>query len=234
MRQLFRERYEEIDGNRLKVITNGYDEIDFEGIERSKRRAKKRVHLIHAGLLDPHDRNPEPFFKGISLLLQRGRVRRDDLVVELIAPGNEENYQQAIDKIGLGGVIKLQGSVPYKEALQKMAAADILLLFQGESCAHQIPAKAYEYLRIGRPIFALTPAASDTGTLILEASAGTVVPPEQPEAIAMALEKWIANVQRGIELPAASFDTAAKHSRKEQTKLLAQCFDAILDESGRR
>lgn len=230
MRQLFRERYKEMDAKRLKVITNGYDEIDFEGIERSERRTEKSVHLIHAGLLDPHDRNPEPFFKGIALLLQRGGVRRDDLVVELIAPGNEGDYQQAIDKFGLGGVIKLQGSVPYKEALQNMAAADILLLFQGESCAHQIPAKAYEYLRTGRPIFALTPATSDTARLILEASAGAVVPPDQPETIAVALEQWIANLKQGIALPAASLETAAKHSRKEQTKLLAQCFDAILDE----
>ena len=49
-----------------------------------------------------------------------------------------------------------------------------------------IPAKAFEYLRVGRPILALTSGGA-TARLMREASAGTIVEPTSVDAIAAAL-----------------------------------------------
>ncbi len=56
--------------------------------------------------------------------------------------------------------------LPYREALCDCAEAHALLLFQAASCNHQIPAKAYEYLRLGKPILALTHPSGDTAALL--------------------------------------------------------------------
>ena len=49
------------------------------------------------------------------------------------------------------------GRVPYREALQRLGQAATLLLLQASDDTRSlIPAKAFEYLRIGQPILALT------------------------------------------------------------------------------
>jgi glycosyltransferase involved in cell wall biosynthesis len=51
----------------------------------------------------------------------------------------------------------VEGRVSHKEALERLAQAAVLLLLQASDDTRSlIPAKAFEYLRVGRPILALT------------------------------------------------------------------------------
>jgi hypothetical protein len=57
----------------------------------------------------------------------------------------------------LDGVVRVHGRVSHREALQRLSQAAVLLLLQASDDTRAlIPAKAFEYLRIGRPILALT------------------------------------------------------------------------------
>lgn len=230
MREFLGRLYPQKHPQQIITITNGFDESDFQKFPLSIKRPGAPIRMIHAGLLDPVDRNPVPFFQAIKQMLANSKISPRDIVVELMGSGYEEKYSRELKQRDLAGFIHLCPSVPYHEALKKMAAADILLLFQGQSCNNQIPAKAYEYLRIGRPILALTPSGSETARLIFSTHAGEVAPPDQPAAIAELLAQWVQHLRAGHALPAATTEVATGFSRRHQTALLAENFSQILQE----
>lgn len=227
IRRLFLERYPDTDPEKIIVVENGFDEDDFNGVLAPQRNGRKAIRLVHAGLLDPVDRDPIPFFQAVGTLLAKNRNVKSELQIDLIAPGDEGRYAKEIERLALGEVIRLRPALPYHQALREMAEADILLLFQGESCDMQIPAKGYEYLRIGRPILALTTTAGETGRLIQSTHAGEVVAIDNREAICAALERWILQIKKGGQLPAATPEVAARYSRRSQTEKLAAFFQSL-------
>jgi glycosyltransferase involved in cell wall biosynthesis len=224
MRGIFRARYPDVDPGKFHVISNGYDENDFKDLALPPREPSAPVRLRHLGLLEPLDRDPRPFFRGIRTMLDRGKVKAGDLSVELFSPGHEKVYAEAIASLALGEVVRLRPSVAYQEALGLMAGSDVLLLFQGPTCEGQVPAKLYEYMRVGRPILALTTATGETGRIVLANGAGAVVPIDDCEGIARLMEEWILAVREGRALPAASQAAAQAYSRQKQAEQLATCL----------
>lgn len=228
IRQLFLERYARIESHKINVIDNGYDESDFAGISTEQHSKSKSIRLVHAGLLDPVDRDPVPFFRAIGLLLERKPELINKLNIDLFAPGDESGtYARQIENLSLSEVIQIRPALPYHLILQEMIESDLLLLFQGKSCDTQIPAKLYEYLRIGRPILALTTEGGETGRLLRSLRAGEVVPLDKCEPICFALEKLISQIEQGAEIPAAKPEIAAQFSRRSQTKNFADLLHSI-------
>jgi glycosyltransferase involved in cell wall biosynthesis len=221
MYDLFCRRYPQHKA-KLMNIPNGFDEEDFQGLEAPAARVPGTgpVRLLHSGLLEPNDRDPVPFFKAVKALCGR-RPGPAPVAVDLIAPSDEDNYRKIIAGLGLDGVINILPWRPYRKSLEAMAAADILLLFQGPSCFSQVPAKLYEYMRAGRPILAVTPAAGETGKLVSSTGAGRVVAHDDPEAIGKALEEWVDAVNAGAPLPHAGPETILRYSRGRHAELLA-------------
>ena len=219
MYDLFCRRYPD-QKHKLMNIPNGFDDEDFQGLDIPASRAAGPVRLLHTGLLEPVDRDPVPFFKAVKALCER-RPGPAPVVVDLIAPSDEEYYNKVIAEMGLQGVINILSWRPYKKSLEAMAATDILLLFQGPSCFSQVPAKLYEYMRVGRPIMAITPAAGETGKLVLGTGSGRVVVHDDPEAIGKMLEEWVDSVQNGASLPKAGPEAVLRFSRSRHAQLLA-------------
>lgn len=123
------------------------------------------------------------FFAAVAELVQSEKVSPEGLEIVLRASGDEAFYQQILDQQGLAEIVKLKPALPYREALEEMLRANGLLLFQGPSCNHQIPAKLYEYLRAQRPVLALTDPAGDTACALREAGGGRVVRIDSREEI---------------------------------------------------
>lgn len=83
--------------------------------------------------------------------------------------------------------LPLQPSEVLPEAL---AAADVLLLVQRATVTDTvIPSKMLTYMAAGRPIVAAVNDASTTAHYVLQAGCGVVVPPEDPVALAQAVEE---------------------------------------------
>lgn len=221
MRDLFLARYVGIEPGRISVIPNGFDEADFHGLEPVARRSDAPVTFVHAGLLDPVDRNPAHFYLGLKRLKEEGRLRGLQFKVDMYTPGKLDGLRAEIAALGLEKIVRVLPPVPYKEALRAMAMADVLLLFQGPSCENQIPAKLYEYFRIGKPILALTTESGETGKLIRANAAGLVVPIDASDHIAETVERCVTAVSNGIPLPAAGRERAATFSRQSQAASLA-------------
>lgn len=229
--ELFHRRYPSLPEGRMTVIPNGYDEFDFANLAKPDRKpdGSGPIVLIHAGLLEQVDRDPVPFLRGLRLAMDKGWVAEPDIRVRLLGSGNLDVYLAEVERLSLGKCVTFESSIPYGRALELMAASDILLLFQGPSCEAQIPAKLYEYLRVGKPILALTTVAGETGRLVLASDAGTVVPIDDPEAIAQALGDWTGRLRRGDPLPHASKETAGRYSRQKQAGELAGLIRKVVE-----
>src|SRR5436853_2163344 len=105
-----------------------------------------------------------------------------------------------------------------------MLSADGLLLFQGSSCNMQIPAKLYECLRAGRPIFAMTDPAGDTAAVLRSEGTEFIVPLDRKEDIA---ENFARFLSLG-HVSQARWPADDRHSRRVRTRQLATLLDSVL------
>lgn len=158
LKKEFLSRYPELPADKIHVIYNGYDESDFS--ENSVCSRSGRFEIIHAGLVTREFRNPLPLLNMMAGLIAEGSLPRDQ--VKIVFLGGDwwvasPDFAAEVKRLGLDPVVRVEARVSHKEALERLAQASVLLLLQASDDTRSlIPAKAFEYLRIGRPILALT------------------------------------------------------------------------------
>ena len=236
--EMYRNRYPQLRSENCLLISNGYDEHDFENLPSilaDRRSQDQRVRLVHMGLLYPEERDPKPFFQALARLKREGRLSKLDLCIELRASGFDELYSPMLRDLEIDDLVHLLPALPYRQALRDAAEATGLLLFQAANCDHQIPAKAYEYLRLGKPIFALTSSTGDTSALLRDAGGATIVDLADAETIYRALPAFLHALKAGShDLPAQG--KVLQYSRRNQAESLATCLSDVLSqwEAGER
>ncbi|MGB6962242.1 MAG: glycosyltransferase [Candidatus Acidiferrum sp.] len=222
--RMYLDRYPNLSPTRCSLIMNGYDEEDFRGLVVRPAVPNRPLRLVHMGLLYPIERDPKPFFRAVAQLRKDGILDVSRMRIELRASGFESNYEPMIRAEGLENLVHLLPSLPYREALQNTADADGLLLFQAACCDHQIPAKLFEYLRIAKPILALTSHAGDTAAILKQTGGATIVDSADWQAIYRALPEFLNAVEaRSHSRPDPS--VVQQFSRKAQARALASLLD---------
>jgi glycosyltransferase involved in cell wall biosynthesis len=224
--KMYAERYPKIPKSRWAMIENGFDEDNFRdaeaGLERTISGKARPKILIHSGVLYPQERDPRQFFSALCKLRSSGEISAERLQIVLRATGNDGVYASMIEQMGLSDIIKLAPTIGYREALREMLSADGLLLFQAANCNHQIPAKLYEYLRAGQPIFALTDHAGDTAATLRAAGVTDIVNLADEQEIIEGLRRFLTSSINGSGVSQA---TAAQYSRRAHTAELAKLLD---------
>lgn len=225
--RMYRQRYPELPEEKCLLLPNGYDEEDFATFPAAstlRNQTGGPFQLLHSGLVYPEERDPQPLFLALARLKRENKISEAYLRVNFRACGFEETYAKRIQELGVGDIVKLLPRIPYKEAIAEYLASDALLLMQAANCDHQIPAKAYEYFRLDKPILALTSETGDTASLLREVGGATIANLADESAIYSALPEFIAEVRNGKHnLP--SHETATRYSRKNLTAVLARRLD---------
>jgi glycosyltransferase involved in cell wall biosynthesis len=222
-------RYPQLDRRKCLLIPNGYDEEDFRDLPQNalaEASPGTPLRLLHSGLIYPSERDPRPFFRALSHLKKEGSLDARQVLIELRASGSEDLYSRMISELKIDDIVSLLPPLPYQASLREGAAADALLLLQATSCARQIPAKAYEYLRLRKPILALTNDDGDTARLLRETGGATIVPLDDEDAIVRALPDFLQSLRDGNHaLPEDA--QVRRFSRHQQAADLARCFDEV-------
>jgi glycosyltransferase involved in cell wall biosynthesis len=232
-RRMYLERYPDLPPEKFLVIPNGYDEQDFLALSLRDNRPlteKRPLRLLHSGTLYPDGRDPGPFFQALALLKSQSLIGKDNLQVIFRAPGSEDLFRRLIAQNNIADLVHLESHIPYQQSLQECADADALLLFQAAGADHQIPAKAYEYLRLARPILALTSPTGDTATLLNEIGGATQVNLASVSEIHSALPIFLAAVRNGTH-SVADPTRLARYARQNQAAELASCLWRVQKES---
>jgi glycosyltransferase involved in cell wall biosynthesis len=234
----YRQRYPHVPPERYALVENGYDEEVFAaaganpGVLASAGGAgsgvpRERTVILHSGIVYPSERDPAPLFAAI------GKLKRDGLLVarrvefRFRASGYDALLASLAAREDIADIVTLAPPVPYADVVHEMMDVDGLLLMQAANCNSQIPAKAYEYLRAGRPILALTDPAGDTGDLMRRAGADASERLDSASELLRVIPDFVARLARGeARSPDAQFASAC--SRRARTRMLANELDRCL------
>jgi hypothetical protein len=210
--------------NKCHIITNGFDESDFSGLNTSTAEKNSKILITYAGSLY-FNRDPEPLFVTLSDLFKRGDLEKKSIEIDLVGEcGNWRGIpiQGLIDKYDLGSVIHVIGRVPFRESLEKMAQSDALLLFaQGQSWS--IPGKVYDYLKLCKPIFAMIDEG-DTKDLLQSFRNVFIADPNNSETMRQSFLGMIESLSDGAGGPDLE-DQIKRFDRRTLTESLAWCLE---------
>ena len=144
--------------SKMHLLWNGYDpEEDIRPLPLPERPYKVLLHI--GTLYGP--RHPMIVLHSLVRLLKSGRLKSGAIQVHLVG-GLAYQIRDAnvdlLNALSASGVLKLNDTVPRPEALTRMAEADFLMLLDMHDGVDSpaVPAKIFEYIRVGRPILTLT------------------------------------------------------------------------------
>ncbi len=139
-------------GNPVHTIFNGYDPEDLPQVNKKKSEV---FTLAYGGTLNAAC-NPHLFLKGLARWKKEKQVPfRLFLVGRTLGLPVEE----WLEELGLEENVILAGYLPHCQALLELSKADLFLLFVGmdEKYRFTLTAKIFEYIGLGRPVFAVAP-----------------------------------------------------------------------------
>lgn len=214
--------------HKFHLIWNGYDpQDDLQATPIAPRRYRVLAHFgaLYGG------RHPGIVLHSLERLIRGGRV--DPTTVRIRLVGSIDRGEAWLES-GAFAFLREQhcleysdGTVPREQAREQMTKADYLLLLDLNQLAAgvQVPAKVFEYVRVGRPVLALTTRNSPVQRILSGAQTPHVcIYVDDAEA------EIDRNVREFLDLPTApvapsrwfheQFDSVA------QTSLLAAVIDS--------
>jgi glycosyltransferase involved in cell wall biosynthesis len=229
--ELHRRRFPDLPPERWAIIPNGYDEENFSAAERhasahSARATGRPITLVHSGILYPAERDPRAFFTAIAELKAAGELSSQEVRIVLRATCYDELYAPLLAEQGIDDIVSLQPAVGYRDALREMLDSSGLLVFQGSSCNHQVPAKLYEYMRSGRPILGLTDPQGDTANTLRDCGCEHIAALHDVSQIKSVVARFLKDVKAGLATGVAR-SVAARYSRRTGACRLAEIFDDV-------
>jgi glycosyltransferase involved in cell wall biosynthesis len=164
---------------KVVTIANGSDFDDFAGLEH---HPSPKLRITHTGNFHGK-RDPKPFFRALA------ESGLEDVVVRFAGDVRAADREYA-EALGLGDRIELLGYVSRRRSLELQRDSEALLLLIPDSGGRGkgvLTGKIFEYLAAERPILAVVPPDGAAADLLRETGAGTVVVPDDVDAIRAAL-----------------------------------------------
>lgn len=190
IRQEFLRSYPDLPQQKFITLTNGYVAIPAPSPKPANRGS--RIMLLHVGDIY-RLRRIDTFCMAVEKLLKGGELDAAKFQIVFLGttePKLEAAAREAAPELFQKGCAEFRGRIDRDEALRALWQADLLLLFQGGHVL-QIPAKFYEYLSTGKPIFAVAQKGALTD-LLEETGAGIWADSEKPDEIAAGLLQALA------------------------------------------
>jgi glycosyltransferase involved in cell wall biosynthesis len=212
--------------HKTTVIENGADFDDFAALEH---RPGERFTIVHAGAFFGQ-RSPRPFLTALRDLV----ARRPDLDGRVLARFVGELRAEDRDwaaSLGIDGCWEETGFLPYTASVAAQRAADALLLLIPQADGRGdtvLSGKVFEYIASARPILASVPVSGVAANLVRSVGAGEVVAPDDPAAIAEALERLIdARCDGGLPDIAYPDNVRDRLSRRARARDLAAVLQGV-------
>jgi glycosyltransferase involved in cell wall biosynthesis len=205
-------------GPRVRVIGNGADFEEFDGLEY---RPSSRFRITHTGSFFGA-RDPRPFLDALAQV-------DGDIVGRFVGDFRERDREHAA-RLGLGDRLELIPYLPRHEALAMQRDSEALLLLiphAGGRGRGVLSGKVFEYLAAERPIVALVPPAGEAARLIASTGMGEVVDPGDVEQTSALLQRLVDEHAQTDPISAA---LASEHRRSLARRTRAEEFLALFEE----
>lgn len=214
---------------KIKCITNGYDEADFAGLAAPQKRNEKFT-INYSGLIYTQEQFDSfgGFLQALKQLCQEKKIKKSDLCFQFVGTASL-NCLEIVRGYGLEDMIVSTGYKSHSNALASNVNADLLLLLIGDDvkCRPVYTGKIFEYLRSGRPILALAPKGGAVARVLRETGHGEAfLSTQQGQIKAMILReyrKW----KNGEAAEPLHSPQIERFERKALTRQLAQVLERV-------
>jgi glycosyltransferase involved in cell wall biosynthesis len=226
----FRQTYPRLPADKFAAVPNGYDNGEWSDLPAGMRRDEKsegKFLIVYAGKFYI-ERDPQPLFRALKILIDSGEIAREKIQVDLVgwcATSEGRSVREMAVDYGVSDCVNILGPRHRPETLRRITEADLLLLL-AERFVIQIPGKTYEYLRAGRPILALTPDGA-LANLLRRIGAGLVVNPNDMAGVLAAVRESILQWKEGRVHHVADPGAIAGFDRRVLAGRLTELFDRL-------
>lgn len=193
--------------SRIETIENGCDPVDYD--LAPPEFTKRPIVLTYAGTVYGHQ-SPEPFLRALA------GTGRTDVEVRVVG----DAYRQfSAGKWPFK--VTSEGHLSHRELGAVFSASSAFFLCLEPPAARQLPAKLYEYLRAGRPTFAIVPKDGAADRWLRGTPAGVAVDSGTPDVWTPALKKFLDEIE-GYRPPSSE-----PYHRRALTGRLAAILDGV-------
>lgn len=169
----FVRRFETLSHRKVNLLTNGFDEDDFAGLEY--RRANKFT-IRHVGIVNEKC-NPVPFLTALQELTMEDSTFASAVQLEFIGEVHKQVKDFVSQSAVLTKIIQFRASVPHKQLLKEYETSSVLLLILTgyKDAEGYLPGKLFEYIATGLPVMGIGPVNGDAAVLMRESGAGEMI-----------------------------------------------------------
>ncbi len=223
----FTGKYPDEDESKFRLVPNGYDPEDLEGIAP---RLNDRFTIVYTGSMYGV-RNPDTVLQAVARLLADGRVDADRIRLRFVGRFGDE-VRAMFRRPEVAAVVEERGYVPHAESVAELMGAHALLLVVDDVAGSEgiVPGKVFEYVGARRPVLAVAPEGA-VAELVRDTGAGRVLARDDVDGIADAVaalyREWETTGE--TRFPGRE-DEVRRLSRRERTRDLAGIFDEVLEE----
>lgn len=215
-------RYPNISPRKIKVIYNGFDSKDFEGIH--KEHNSDEFIITYAGKLYG-GRTITPFLQALSNLIRENPIYKSKIQFDFIGSSYNEDLSETVKTMNLSGVVKLRGYLPYQKVIEFLLSSNLLLLIKAPNDVLHIPGKLFEYMGSNRPILALVPPCCEAARIINSLKIGVVVHPKDTYEIQQVLLHMMTNLKYYDF--ACSSRKIDRYDVRNLTRILTNIFNSV-------
>lgn len=217
----------EIANDKVCTITNGYDEHDFINIQTENIKNDKFIIAYNGTMYSK--RNPYSVILALNSLISKNLVNKEK--IELHFTGYcEISVLKKIRYYDKYNICRFNEYLDHKESLYEASKSDVLLLILGKDERYKevYTGKVFEYLRLYKPIIALSPQNSVVEKLLVETNTGVNVEDGNIKKIGTAILKCYNSWLNNEILFKYRKEKIQKYERKELTKKLENILNSLL------
>ena len=217
---LVQQEFQAMTDTPVELITNGFDECDFEGSECTEAYGgpEKNFTITHTGLFAA-DGNPTVLWDVLSEKCAKDEQFRKLLKIKLIGK-NDEQIIKALEDRGLKDMLEDMGYQPHSAAVQEQRTASVLILPLRKEPEYKavLPGKLFEYLASFRPVLGIGQTDGAMAMILNETKTGKVIDWEDKEGISEYIEKGRLTTE-GADL--------SHFTRRSITRRMVQLFERL-------
>lgn len=211
------DNYLKLGAQRVEILTNGFEESQFENIQKKKNNEFK---ITYSGGLEIA-RNPEVIWKSLKELNQNEKNFSEDFQLEFY--GNvSKDVMESLEEYNLTKFCKFKGYLSHQESIEGISNADLLLLsnFPDEKSKGIIPGKIFEYMATENPILAIGPSRGDIQKILEDYNLSKYCTPSDLDCARKFILESYKNWKKDLKPnPSSNYK---KYSRKALTEKLSK------------
>jgi glycosyltransferase involved in cell wall biosynthesis len=216
--------FENLGAQHIEVVTNGYDEDDFQS---GHKNMSDKFEILHIGSMNA-DRNPKVLWEVLGDFCRKDSDFKNGLLVKLIGQ-TDFMVVDALKKNGLFDNVRIERYMPHQDVIDYASRARLLLLPLNNTPNVNgiIPGKLFEYLGLNRPILCIGIANGDSAKILYETKSGEVVDFNDKDGMQKAIAAHWENFRNDKLVHYAKKDAIGKYTRKNLTKKLSELLNDL-------